>query len=216
MQGRLSAAVCGRCGRGAREAHGHRPRGPRRLQGKALGRSARCETAPLLRSPRPGSRAVTSRVGVGTGSRSSGTPCTAGLGSPRTRVPLQDTTPDELLSAVMTAVLRDVNLSPTQLGDICVGELATQALRWVLFAVLSRQNAPQAPPCAPGTCQVSPRGAISRSGIYVFRARFRPRLRALACPSNHILHSKYGRKQRAQVTDIPTPGCLTPWETRRL
>uniref|UniRef100_A0A673UC99 acetyl-CoA C-acetyltransferase n=1 Tax=Suricata suricatta TaxID=37032 RepID=A0A673UC99_SURSU len=32
----------------------------------------------------------------------------------------KDTTPDELLSAVMTAVLRDVKLSPSQLGDICV------------------------------------------------------------------------------------------------
>uniref|UniRef100_A0A2R9C0E6 Thiolase N-terminal domain-containing protein n=1 Tax=Pan paniscus TaxID=9597 RepID=A0A2R9C0E6_PANPA len=28
--------------------------------------------------------------------------------------------PDELLSAVMTAVLKDVNLRPEQLGDICV------------------------------------------------------------------------------------------------
>lgn len=39
---------------------------------------------------------------------------------------LQDTTPDELLSAVMTAVLQDVRLRPEVLGDICVGE------RWVL------------------------------------------------------------------------------------
>uniref|UniRef100_A0A673U0M3 Acetyl-CoA acyltransferase 1 n=1 Tax=Suricata suricatta TaxID=37032 RepID=A0A673U0M3_SURSU len=35
----------------------------------------------------------------------------------------KDTTPDELLSAVMTAVLRDVKLSPSQLGDICVGNV---------------------------------------------------------------------------------------------
>uniref|UniRef100_A0A8C8X0J9 Acetyl-CoA acyltransferase 1 n=1 Tax=Panthera leo TaxID=9689 RepID=A0A8C8X0J9_PANLE len=35
----------------------------------------------------------------------------------------KDTTPDELLSAVMTAVLRDVKLSPAQLGDICVGNV---------------------------------------------------------------------------------------------
>nr|XP_020141060.1 3-ketoacyl-CoA thiolase, peroxisomal isoform X1 [Microcebus murinus] len=35
----------------------------------------------------------------------------------------QDTTPDELLSAVMTAVLRDVKLRPEQLGDICVGNV---------------------------------------------------------------------------------------------
>ncbi|KAF6312419.1 acetyl-CoA acyltransferase 1 [Rhinolophus ferrumequinum] len=35
----------------------------------------------------------------------------------------KDTTPDELLSAVLTAVLQDVKLSPTQLGDICVGNV---------------------------------------------------------------------------------------------
>lgn len=39
-----------------------------------------------------------------------------------TSVYLQDTTPDELLSAVMSAVLTDVGLSPDQLGDVCVGE----------------------------------------------------------------------------------------------
>ncbi|XP_043546783.1 3-ketoacyl-CoA thiolase, peroxisomal [Chiloscyllium plagiosum] len=35
----------------------------------------------------------------------------------------KDTTPDELLSAVMLAVLRDVNLDPSLLGDICVGNV---------------------------------------------------------------------------------------------
>lgn len=35
----------------------------------------------------------------------------------------KDTTPDELLSAVMTAVLNDVGLSPGQLGDVCVGNV---------------------------------------------------------------------------------------------
>ncbi|KAF5921787.1 3-ketoacyl-CoA thiolase, peroxisomal isoform X2 [Diceros bicornis minor] len=35
----------------------------------------------------------------------------------------KDTTPDELLSAVMTALLQDVKLSPAQLGDICVGNV---------------------------------------------------------------------------------------------
>ncbi|XP_075778983.1 3-ketoacyl-CoA thiolase, peroxisomal [Pelodiscus sinensis] len=35
----------------------------------------------------------------------------------------KDTTPDELLSAVMTAVLKDVNLSPEKVGDICVGNV---------------------------------------------------------------------------------------------
>ncbi|GCB82072.1 hypothetical protein scyTo_0023326, partial [Scyliorhinus torazame] len=34
-----------------------------------------------------------------------------------------DTTPDELLSAVMLAVLRDVGLEPHHLGDICVGNV---------------------------------------------------------------------------------------------
>ncbi|KAM7336846.1 hypothetical protein ACRRTK_002965 [Alexandromys fortis] len=38
----------------------------------------------------------------------------------------KDTTPDELLSAVLTAVLQDVNLRPEQLGDISVGELTCQ------------------------------------------------------------------------------------------
>uniref|UniRef100_A0A7M4E532 Acetyl-CoA acyltransferase 1 n=1 Tax=Crocodylus porosus TaxID=8502 RepID=A0A7M4E532_CROPO len=35
----------------------------------------------------------------------------------------QHTTPDELLCAAMTAVLRDVRLSPEKLGDICVGNV---------------------------------------------------------------------------------------------
>ncbi|KAM7062887.1 3-ketoacyl-CoA thiolase, peroxisomal [Molossus nigricans] len=35
----------------------------------------------------------------------------------------KDTTPDELLSAVMTAVLQDVRLRPAELGDICVGNV---------------------------------------------------------------------------------------------
>ncbi|XP_035493624.2 3-ketoacyl-CoA thiolase, peroxisomal [Scophthalmus maximus] len=35
----------------------------------------------------------------------------------------KDTTPDELLSAVMTAVLKDIGLSPNQLGDVCVGNV---------------------------------------------------------------------------------------------
>ncbi|XP_062243425.1 3-ketoacyl-CoA thiolase, peroxisomal [Platichthys flesus] len=35
----------------------------------------------------------------------------------------KDTTPDELLSAVMKAVLTDVGLSADQLGDICVGNV---------------------------------------------------------------------------------------------
>ncbi|XP_068862419.1 3-ketoacyl-CoA thiolase, peroxisomal isoform X2 [Aphelocoma coerulescens] len=35
----------------------------------------------------------------------------------------KDTTPDELLAAVMTAVLQDVNLRPELLGDICVGNV---------------------------------------------------------------------------------------------
>ncbi|XP_037545540.1 3-ketoacyl-CoA thiolase, peroxisomal [Nematolebias whitei] len=35
----------------------------------------------------------------------------------------KDATPDELLSAVMSAVLRDVGLDPDRLGDICVGNV---------------------------------------------------------------------------------------------
>uniref|UniRef100_A0AAZ3QU37 Acetyl-CoA acyltransferase 1 n=1 Tax=Oncorhynchus tshawytscha TaxID=74940 RepID=A0AAZ3QU37_ONCTS len=35
----------------------------------------------------------------------------------------KDTTPDELLSCVMTSVLVDVGLSPERLGDICVGNV---------------------------------------------------------------------------------------------
>ncbi|KAM3820901.1 3-ketoacyl-CoA thiolase, peroxisomal isoform 1-T1 [Vipera latastei] len=35
----------------------------------------------------------------------------------------KETTPDELLAAVMTAVLNDVKLRPEQLGDICVGNV---------------------------------------------------------------------------------------------
>ncbi|XP_067871816.1 3-ketoacyl-CoA thiolase, peroxisomal [Heterodontus francisci] len=35
----------------------------------------------------------------------------------------KDTTPDELLSAVLLAVLKDVKLNPRELGDICVGNV---------------------------------------------------------------------------------------------
>ncbi|XP_007445301.1 3-ketoacyl-CoA thiolase A, peroxisomal-like [Python bivittatus] len=35
----------------------------------------------------------------------------------------KETTPDELLAAVMTAVLSDLKLSPERLGDICVGNV---------------------------------------------------------------------------------------------
>ncbi|XP_051543718.1 3-ketoacyl-CoA thiolase, peroxisomal [Myxocyprinus asiaticus] len=35
----------------------------------------------------------------------------------------KDTTPDELLSAVMSAVLKDVGLPPASLGDVCVGNV---------------------------------------------------------------------------------------------
>ncbi|KAM9857593.1 3-ketoacyl-CoA thiolase, peroxisomal [Aulostomus maculatus] len=36
---------------------------------------------------------------------------------------LKDTTPDEMLSAAMTAVLTDIGLSPSKLGDVCVGNV---------------------------------------------------------------------------------------------
>ncbi|KAJ8418784.1 hypothetical protein AAFF_G00002830 [Aldrovandia affinis] len=35
----------------------------------------------------------------------------------------KDTTPDELLSAVMSAVLKDISLPPDRLGDVCVGNV---------------------------------------------------------------------------------------------
>ncbi|XP_068092043.1 3-ketoacyl-CoA thiolase, peroxisomal [Hyperolius riggenbachi] len=35
----------------------------------------------------------------------------------------KDTTPDELLASVMTAVLKDVNLKPELVGDVCVGNV---------------------------------------------------------------------------------------------
>ncbi|XP_042328218.1 3-ketoacyl-CoA thiolase, peroxisomal [Sceloporus undulatus] len=35
----------------------------------------------------------------------------------------KETSPDELLAAVMTAVLKDLSLSPDKLGDICVGNV---------------------------------------------------------------------------------------------
>lgn len=53
---------------------------------------------------------------------------------------LQDTTPDELLSAVLTAVLQDVKLRPEQLGDISVGEhTSLQTLCCALPAFLCLQ-----------------------------------------------------------------------------
>uniref|UniRef100_A0A8C0E5Z4 Acetyl-CoA acyltransferase 1 n=1 Tax=Balaenoptera musculus TaxID=9771 RepID=A0A8C0E5Z4_BALMU len=63
----------------------------------------------------------------------------------------KDTTPDELLSAVMTAVLQDVKLSPAQLGDICVGNVLqpgagalmariAQFLRVESMSLADRQN----------------------------------------------------------------------------
>lgn len=54
--------------------------------------------------------------------RSSGLRIPSGRGlTLKTFVP-QDTSPDELLAAVMAAVLADVGLSPDKLGDVCVGE----------------------------------------------------------------------------------------------
>ncbi|CAB1341250.1 unnamed protein product [Coregonus sp. 'balchen'] len=51
----------------------------------------------------------------------SGAECSAFSTSPDDIV--VDTTPDELLSCVMTAVLVDVGLSPERLGDVCVGNV---------------------------------------------------------------------------------------------
>ncbi len=38
---------------------------------------------------------------------------------------LQDTLPDDLLSAAFTGVINDVGLDPTLIGDICIGNLKT-------------------------------------------------------------------------------------------
>uniref|UniRef100_A0A8C3JYA8 acetyl-CoA C-acetyltransferase n=1 Tax=Calidris pygmaea TaxID=425635 RepID=A0A8C3JYA8_9CHAR len=49
----------------------------------------------------------------------------------------KDTTPDELLSAVMTAVLQDVNLRPEVLGDICVDlQEMFFCSRWICCSLL--------------------------------------------------------------------------------
>lgn len=112
-------------------------------------------------------RAVTAvSLGWDGGAGAPGTPCIAG-GRPRwPRFPLQDTTPDELLSAVMTAVLRDVKLSPAQLGDICVGEHTAQALGSVLLALPSGQSPSQTPPHPPGTFQVLSLREMTRGSLH--------------------------------------------------
>uniref|UniRef100_A0A3B1KEW2 Acetyl-CoA acyltransferase 1 n=1 Tax=Astyanax mexicanus TaxID=7994 RepID=A0A3B1KEW2_ASTMX len=48
----------------------------------------------------------------------------AGRSEPSARMqPCSDTTPDELLSAAMSAVLKDLGLSPEKVGDTCVGNV---------------------------------------------------------------------------------------------
>lgn len=137
-------------GRGGRGGFKVRPRGPGAqwktggLRGLGSGPSAP-EGAPLPSCDRFVS------LGWGGGAGVPGTPCTGDGGSPRRCLSLQDTTPDELLSAVMTAVLRDMKLSPAQLGDICVGEYILRAL-WVSTPPRppSSQSPPQTPLHPPG------------------------------------------------------------------
>uniref|UniRef100_A0A452QL62 Acetyl-CoA acyltransferase 1 n=1 Tax=Ursus americanus TaxID=9643 RepID=A0A452QL62_URSAM len=78
----------------------------------------------------------------------------------------KDTTPDELLSAVMTAVLRDVKLSPAQLGDICVGEPGAGA-------IMARIDIPETVPlstvnrqCSSGLQAVASIAGGIRNGSY--------------------------------------------------
>lgn len=147
---------------GRRTAIGRAGRGGFKV--RPLGPGAGCEAAaragwglaPLFGSPRLRrclrAQAVTNPLWSGDGGAGVPEPrAPPAGGSPRPRFPLQDTTPDELLSAVMTAVLQDVKLSPAQLGDICVGEHTTQAVRSVLLAFPSRQGPPQTPSHPLGT-----------------------------------------------------------------
>ncbi|XP_042523258.1 3-ketoacyl-CoA thiolase A, peroxisomal-like [Dipodomys spectabilis] len=72
----------------------------------------------LLHGRAPQAQDSAALGGAGWRGAEGGTPGQGVLGPSR-----QDTTPDELLSAVMTAVLQDVNLRPEQLGDISVGNV---------------------------------------------------------------------------------------------
>ncbi|XP_074755953.1 3-ketoacyl-CoA thiolase, peroxisomal isoform X2 [Athene noctua] len=61
----------------------------------------------------------------------------------------KDTTPDELLSAVMTAVLQDVNLHPEALGDICVGNVLQPGAGALIARVAQfLSGIPESVPCS--------------------------------------------------------------------
>uniref|UniRef100_A0A8D0FWV6 Acetyl-CoA acyltransferase 1 n=1 Tax=Strix occidentalis caurina TaxID=311401 RepID=A0A8D0FWV6_STROC len=61
----------------------------------------------------------------------------------------KDTTPDELLSAVMTAVLQDVNLRPEALGDICVGNVLQPGAGALIARVAQfLSGIPESVPCS--------------------------------------------------------------------
>uniref|UniRef100_A0A9J7WWA1 Acetyl-CoA acyltransferase 1 n=2 Tax=Cyprinus carpio TaxID=7962 RepID=A0A9J7WWA1_CYPCA len=54
----------------------------------------------------------------------------------------KDTTPDELLSAVMSAVLKDVGLRPSLLGDVCVGNVLQPGADALMSMSLRSPNNP--------------------------------------------------------------------------
>ena len=103
----------------------------------------------------------------------------------------------------MTAVLQDVKLSPAQLGEICVGECTTLALRSIL-AFPSRQRAPQTPPSRrfPGVfSEGNGDGLHADKCNRLFRAIDSttpppppPRPGTFCAAYKHILHIKYDRK----------------------
>ncbi|KAM4793327.1 3-ketoacyl-CoA thiolase, peroxisomal isoform 2-T2 [Cyanocitta cristata] len=86
----------------------------------------------------------------------------------------KDTTPDELLAAVMTAVLQDVNLRPEVLGDICVGNVLQPGAGALIARVAQfLSGIPETVPCSSvnGQCSSGLQAIINiaggiRSGSY--------------------------------------------------
>ncbi|NWI12620.1 THIKB thiolase, partial [Crypturellus soui] len=61
----------------------------------------------------------------------------------------KDTTPDELLSAVLTAVLQDVDLPPEAVGDICVGNVLQPGAGALIVRIAQfLSGIPQTVPCS--------------------------------------------------------------------
>ncbi|XP_056266691.1 uncharacterized protein LOC130191056 isoform X1 [Pseudoliparis swirei] len=93
----------------------------------------------------------------------------------------KDTTPDELLSAVMRAVLADVGLPPDRLGDVCVGNVLQPGAGAVMARVAHFLSGfPDTVPCYTVNRQCS-------SGLQaVFNIAVRPGRRQLRVP-RHVL-----------------------------